>query len=104
MLTKAEQDTMSAITPRFWAAPIRYCRWASRERPAYFWSVIIGAAGPVMLFTVPPIRRALGDDDAPPIPLTYPGMFILADLQHVPLPGSSLTATFSSNWPEEKVN
>ncbi|KAK3935611.1 hypothetical protein QBC46DRAFT_397129 [Diplogelasinospora grovesii] len=63
---------MSAITPRFWAGPIRYCRWAARERPAYFWSVVIGAMGPVMLVTVPPIRKALGDDDAPQIPMTYP--------------------------------
>lgn len=62
-----------AAGPRFWATPIRYCRWAARERPALFWSVFIGALGPVSLFTVPPIRRLLGDDDAPPIPLTYPG-------------------------------
>ncbi|KAL1872284.1 hypothetical protein VTK73DRAFT_1666 [Phialemonium thermophilum] len=63
---------MSGVAPHFWAAPLRYCRWAARERPAYFWSVIIGAAGPVCLAVVPPIRRALGDEDAPPIPLTYP--------------------------------
>ncbi|TPX10648.1 uncharacterized protein E0L32_008382 [Thyridium curvatum] len=63
---------MSAVTPRFWAAPIRYCRWAARERPAYFWSVIVGAAGPVVLATVPPFRKMIGDEDAPPVPLTYP--------------------------------
>lgn len=66
---------MSAVTPRFWAGPIRYCRWAARERPAYFWSVIIGATGPLMLVTVPPLRKAMGDEDAPTIPLSYPGRF-----------------------------
>lgn len=59
--------------PRFWAGPAKYLRWASREKPAYFWSCVMGAAGPVMLITVPPIRHRLGDEDAPPIPLTYPG-------------------------------
>ncbi|KAL2269600.1 hypothetical protein VTJ83DRAFT_1784 [Remersonia thermophila] len=63
---------MSGATPRFWAGPLRYCRWAARERPGYFWSVVIGALGPVTLVTVPPLRRAVGDYDAPPIPLTYP--------------------------------
>ncbi|TDZ35966.1 NADH-ubiquinone oxidoreductase 9.5 kDa subunit [Colletotrichum sidae] len=63
---------MSAASPRFWAGPIRYCRWASREKPAYFWSVVLGALGPVQLALVPPVRKALGDDNAPPIPVTYP--------------------------------
>ncbi|KAK4116973.1 hypothetical protein N656DRAFT_742802 [Canariomyces notabilis] len=61
-----------STSPRFWATPIRYLRWASRERPAYFWSVAIGACGPLTLAIVPPVRRWLGDEDAPPIPLTYP--------------------------------
>jgi hypothetical protein len=65
---------MSAITPRFWAGPMRYLRWASREKPAYFWSVVIGALGPVSMVVVPPVRRAFGDFDAPAIPLTYPSM------------------------------
>ncbi|KAK3336436.1 hypothetical protein B0T19DRAFT_437200 [Cercophora scortea] len=63
---------MSGITPRFWAQPLNYMRWSARERPAYFWSVIIAGLGPVILFTVPPIRHRLGDPDAPQIPLTYP--------------------------------
>ncbi|KAK4456787.1 hypothetical protein QBC42DRAFT_51879 [Cladorrhinum samala] len=60
------------VTPRFWAGPLRYIRWSARERPAYFWSVFVGALGPVTLIAVPPIRRRLGDHDAAPIPLTYP--------------------------------
>lgn len=65
---------MATLTPRFWAGPMRYMRWASREKPAYFWSVVIGTFGPVSMVVVPPIRRAFGDFDAPPIPLTYPSM------------------------------
>lgn len=63
---------MSAGSPHFWATPVRYLRWASRERPALFWSCIIGGAGPVMLAVVPPIRYRLGDPDAKPVPATYP--------------------------------
>lgn len=66
---------MSNPTPRFWAGPLRYCRWAARERPAYLYSVLIGAAGPVMLVTVPPIQERLGYKRAPPVPMTYPGAF-----------------------------
>ncbi|KAL2753980.1 hypothetical protein ACRALDRAFT_2109391 [Sodiomyces alcalophilus JCM 7366] len=63
---------MTYTPPRFWAGPLRYIRWASRERPAYFWSVVIGATGPLQLALVPPVRRWLGDDNAPRIPVTYP--------------------------------
>lgn len=59
--------------PSFWSTPFRYFRWASHERPAYFWSIIIGSMGPVVVLTVPPIRRYFGDVDPEPIPLTYPG-------------------------------
>ena len=60
------------IAPRFWASPLRYCRWAARERPSFFWSVIIGACGPVSLVVIPPIRRAMGAETPKPIPMTYP--------------------------------
>ncbi len=63
------------LAPFFWQSPLRYLRWSARERPAYFWSVAVGAAGPVILAVVPPVRRYLGDEDAPPIPMTYPGVF-----------------------------
>jgi hypothetical protein len=58
--------------PFFIDNPVRWLRWFSYERPAYFWSLAIGAAGPVMALTVPPIRAYLGDEDAPPVPQTYP--------------------------------
>ncbi|KAI0172639.1 hypothetical protein GGR52DRAFT_545529 [Hypoxylon sp. FL1284] len=63
---------MSAPSPHFWAGPLRYMRWAAREKPAYFYSCIIGAAGPLTLFTVPPALKASGYERAPPIPMTYP--------------------------------
>ncbi|KAG7437508.1 NADH-ubiquinone oxidoreductase 9.5 kDa subunit [Fusarium oxysporum f. sp. raphani] len=47
-------------------------RQLSHHRPALFWSVIIGAAGPVAMPIVPPIRYYFGDVDAPPVPVTYP--------------------------------
>nr|CDP23782.1 Putative NADH-ubiquinone oxidoreductase 9.5 kDa subunit [Podospora anserina S mat+] len=63
---------MSGATPRFWATPLKYCRWAARERPSLFWSCVIAGFGPLHLIVVPPVRRALGDYDAPQIPMTYP--------------------------------
>jgi hypothetical protein len=71
---------MSGATPRFYAGPIRYCRWAAREKPGYFWAVVIGAFGPASLITIPPLRRAMGDHDAAPIPLTYPGRSFFPNL------------------------
>jgi len=60
------------MSPVIWSNPILYMRWAAREKPAIFWSVVIGSMGPVMAFTVPPIRHRLGDGPRPQIPLTYP--------------------------------
>ncbi|KAF8862791.1 hypothetical protein BDZ45DRAFT_712730 [Acephala macrosclerotiorum] len=62
---------MSAL-PRFWSQPLRYMRWAAIEKPAIFYSLIIGSMGPVVVVVVPPIRRMLGDSERPKIPLTYP--------------------------------
>ncbi|KAJ5906562.1 uncharacterized protein N7473_003478 [Penicillium subrubescens] len=59
-------------TPQFWSTPLRYIRWASHEKPAIFYSLLIGSMGPVALVTLPPLRRALGDVDPEPIPMTYP--------------------------------
>ncbi|KAM3083870.1 n19m, NADH-ubiquinone oxidoreductase 9.5 kDa subunit [Clarireedia jacksonii] len=62
---------MSAA-PRFFSQPLRYLRWAAIEKPAIFFSLAVGSAGPVILLTVPRIRSALGDEPRPQIPLTYP--------------------------------
>ncbi|TFB00782.1 hypothetical protein CCMA1212_007465 [Trichoderma ghanense] len=61
--------------PLFWSTPLKYCSWAARERPAFFWSVVVGATGPLLMPIVPPIRHMLGDVDPAPIPVTYPGTF-----------------------------
>ncbi|CAK7239102.1 MAG: n19m, NADH-ubiquinone oxidoreductase 9.5 kDa subunit [Sporothrix thermara] len=63
---------MSTMTPRFYAGPVRYLRWAARERPAYFWSCIIAAGAPLSFVVAPPLRRLFGDENPPAIPLTYP--------------------------------
>lgn len=67
---------MTYSTPRFWAQPLHYLRWSARERPAYFWSIVIGTLGPIQIFTIPPIRRYFGDLDAPNVPVTYPGTLV----------------------------
>lgn len=63
-------------SPLFWSQPLKYCAWAARERPAYFWSVVVGATGPALMPIVPPIRHMLGDVDPAPVPVTYPGTFV----------------------------
>lgn len=67
------ESIMSGVPKAFWGSPIRYLRWASHEKPAIFYSVLIGCMGPVLLVGVPPLRRAMGDQDPPRIPYTYPG-------------------------------
>ncbi|KAJ8654264.1 hypothetical protein O0I10_010086 [Lichtheimia ornata] len=43
------------------------------EKPVIFWSCLIGAVGPVMVWTVPKIRREyFGYKGVPPLPITYP--------------------------------
>jgi hypothetical protein len=68
---------MSGIpaSPFFFSQPLRYLKWASINKPAYFYSIIVGCAGPIMLVTVPPIRRYMGAEQIPKIPMTYPGTF-----------------------------
>ncbi|KAF2714407.1 hypothetical protein K504DRAFT_2681 [Pleomassaria siparia CBS 279.74] len=63
---------MSAANPAFFKTPFRYMRWASIHKPAYFYSIMVGLAGPVMVVVAPPVRRYLGDGPRPKIPFTYP--------------------------------
>ncbi|KAF2843207.1 putative NADH-ubiquinone oxidoreductase 9.5 kDa subunit [Patellaria atrata CBS 101060] len=58
--------------PRFWGTPFSYLRWASHNKPAIFYSMVVGSMGPVFLIAVPPIRRYFGDHPREKIPLTYP--------------------------------
>lgn len=66
---------MSNPTPAFFNGPLRYIRWSARERPAYLYSVALGAFGLVMLATVPPLQKRFGYERAKPIPMTYPSRF-----------------------------
>lgn len=60
-------------SPRFWSQPIRYLRWASHEKPAIFYSILVGLAGPATIVVVPPFRRLIGDEpNRPKVPQTYP--------------------------------
>lgn len=61
--------------PQFWSTPLRYLRWASHEKPAIFYSIVLGSFGPVCLVAIPPVRRYFGDVDPEKIPLSYPGLF-----------------------------
>lgn len=67
---------MSALPKTFWGSPVRYLRWASHEKPAIFWSVVLGLMGPLSFAVIPPLRRYVGDEDPPRIPLTYPGKWL----------------------------
>jgi hypothetical protein len=66
---------MAQPAPQFWKTPIRYMRWASVQKPAYFYSIMIGLSGPVILVIAPPIRRYFDDGPRPRIPHTYPSTF-----------------------------
>ncbi|WVN88719.1 uncharacterized protein L203_103932 [Cryptococcus depauperatus CBS 7841] len=51
----------------------RYTQRLHHESPVIFWSLLLGFAGPVMVMTVPPIRRRwFGYKTPEPIPSTYP--------------------------------
>ncbi|ORX96842.1 hypothetical protein BCR34DRAFT_175955 [Clohesyomyces aquaticus] len=63
---------MSTVSPAFFRQPIRYLRWASINKPAYFYSIVVGCIGPIMMVVVPPIRQYMGDEQRPRIPQTYP--------------------------------
>lgn len=57
---------------QFWSTPGLYIKWAARNKPAIFWSIVVGSVGPVMALVVPPVRARFGDGPRPQIPLTYP--------------------------------
>jgi hypothetical protein len=64
---------MSQSQPFFYQQPIRYLRWASHNKPAYFYSIIVGLMGPAIMVVAPPVRRYFGDGPRAKIPMTYPG-------------------------------
>ncbi|KAI0052791.1 hypothetical protein FA95DRAFT_1553059 [Auriscalpium vulgare] len=50
----------------------RYLQRQAHEQPVIFYSVVIGAIGPVVAFGVPPIRKHFGYEAAERIPNSYP--------------------------------
>ena len=61
--------------------PTCYCAYTQQrqahESPVLFYSVVLGLAGPVLAFGVPPIRERMGYRPPEPIPTTYPSTFCL---------------------------
>ncbi|KAG7527679.1 hypothetical protein FFLO_06695 [Filobasidium floriforme] len=50
----------------------RYLQRMAHEQPVIFWSLGLGAVGPVMALTVPPIRKSMGWKPSERIPTTFP--------------------------------
>ncbi|RSH90210.1 hypothetical protein EHS25_001544 [Saitozyma podzolica] len=50
----------------------RYLQRQAHESPVIFYSLAIGFLGPVMVVTVPPIRKRMGWKPADRIPTTFP--------------------------------
>ena len=65
----------------FCIRPTCYCAYTQQrqahESPVLFYSVVLGLAGPVLAFGVPPIRERMGYRPPQPIPTTYPSTFCL---------------------------
>ena len=60
------------VRPQFFKQPFDFVSWASREKPALFWSCALGLAGPAVATMAPYLRSKVGDEPTPPIPTTYP--------------------------------
>ena len=70
-LSNVHKATMSTA-PFFFKEPFRYLRWASINKPAYFYSICVGLAGPGIVAVVVPTRRYLGYERIAKVPQTYP--------------------------------
>lgn len=55
---RERDDTGSMAPMTFWSAPLSYLHWASRAKPAIFWSFVIGSMGPVMMVRADSDSRA----------------------------------------------
>ncbi|CAO3686282.1 unnamed protein product [Umbelopsis vinacea] len=52
---------------------IGYLRRMANEQPVILWSFVIGSIGPLMVWTVPKVRREyFGFKTIAPLPTTYP--------------------------------
>ncbi|THG92459.1 hypothetical protein EW026_g8451 [Hermanssonia centrifuga] len=50
----------------------RYLQRQAHEQPVIFYSCLIGLIGPLIVVTVPPIRKSMGWQYAERLPTTYP--------------------------------
>ncbi|KAG5729446.1 hypothetical protein E4T56_gene11377, partial [Termitomyces sp. T112] len=50
----------------------RYLQRQAHENTVVFYSCVIGAIGPVMAITIPPIREHFGYRPAEHVPMSYP--------------------------------
>merc|ERR1712032_713828 len=69
------QSKMSAIfRPVFrpFANTYRFLQRSAHESPVVFFSLLIGAVGPIAVVTIPPIRKHYGWKPAERIPTSYP--------------------------------
>ena len=68
---------------------------------------MIGGLGPVSLVVIPPMRRWVGDEDPPKIPMTYPGesaLYIPGGALSGPERGYGRTAGAGSNGEIKSVS
>ncbi|KAG9301947.1 hypothetical protein G9A89_020991 [Geosiphon pyriformis] len=52
--------------------PFRVTRQFAHEKPTYFWSLLVGTAGPLAVLIVPPIQKRIGHVRPERPPITYP--------------------------------
>ncbi|KAI0312679.1 hypothetical protein OF83DRAFT_1066800 [Amylostereum chailletii] len=62
---------MASITGPF-RNTFRYLQRQAHDSPVIFYSVVIGSIGPLLVATVPPIRKSFGWRPAERIPTSYP--------------------------------
>ncbi|EDP44726.1 hypothetical protein MGL_1208 [Malassezia globosa CBS 7966] len=62
---------MSTLTRPF-VNTLKYLQWASHARPVVFYSLLLGALGPVSVVVVPKYRAQFGWKPAERIPVSYP--------------------------------
>ena len=96
---------MSSAAPFFFKEPIRYLRWASINKPAYFYSVCVGLAGPGIVAVVVPTRKYLGYERIAKVPQTYPSTRTSSMASgHVLIGCSTEGAKTATKWIRGRVN
>ncbi|KAF8581958.1 hypothetical protein K439DRAFT_189115 [Ramaria rubella] len=60
----------SILSP--WRNSFRYLQRQAHEKPVIFFSLILGCIGPVLVVTVPPVRKSMGYKPAERVPTSYP--------------------------------